>query len=121
MANANRIVPGVTAIHVNTDQEIIQITEDKLRLVLNERLRMMEQKKDWIAPLGIVIAVVTVFCTSNFKDAFLKASVWEAIFILTGIIAFGWFAITAIRAAKAPSIDDVVTLIKNPRPEGLPL
>lgn len=104
----------VKFVHSNLDQEIIQITEDKLRLVLNEHVSHVEQRKSWIAPLGILIAIITAFATSNFKDAFLiKSATWEAIFIITGIISLSYLIICIVTAVKCPSVQDIVDKIKN--------
>jgi hypothetical protein len=103
----------VKVVHSNLDQEIIQVTEDKLRLVLNEHVTQAEQRKAWIAPLSLLVAIVTIFATSNFKDAFFKAPTWEAIFFITGVLSAGWLALTALQAAKSPTVQDIVEKIKN--------
>jgi len=103
----------VKIIHSNLDQEIIEVTEDKMRLVLNDHLKNIEQRKEWIAPLGLLIAIVTTFATSNFKDAFLSAKTWEAIFIISGLFSVSWL-IKALKALfNSSTVDDIVAQIKN--------
>lgn len=55
------------SVHSNLDQEIIQITEDRLRLVLKDHLELVEEKKAWHAPLGVLIAIVAAVCNSRFS------------------------------------------------------
>ena len=116
MASSGRfaeIQAPVKVIHSNLDQEIIQITEDKLRLVLNEHIGQAEQRKGWIAPLSLLIAIATVFATSTFKDALFKAPTWEAFFVIAGLLSLGWLLWTVRQAWRSPSVQDIVEKIKN--------
>lgn len=103
----------VKAVHSNLDQEIIQITEDKLRLVLNQHIADVEQRKAWIAPLGLLLAVLTAIVTSDFKDAYFKAPTWEAIFIITGLMSVCWLVVTIWKSLRSPTVEDIVEKIKN--------
>ena len=109
----SQIQAPVKVVHSNLDQEIIQVTEDKLRLVLKEHIAQIEEKKAWVAPLGILITVVTAFSTSAFKEAGFKAATWEAIFVITGLLSLIWLIKTLYAAWKMPSIEDIVEKIKN--------
>lgn len=103
----------IKIIHTNLDQEIIHVTEDKIRLVLNEHLKNVERRKDWIAPLSLLIAILITFTTSNFKDALLSAKTWEAIFIVSGFLSFIWLIKAVWVAYSASTVDDIVSQIKN--------
>lgn len=109
----SKVQAPIRNVHSNLDQEVIQVTEDKLRLVLNEHLTQVEKKNGWIAPLGIVITIVTLFTTATFKDAFFKAATWEAIFLLSGLLSLAWLMKAAYVAFSSPSVDAVVEKIKN--------
>jgi hypothetical protein len=109
----SQIQAPIKAVHSNLDQEIIQITEDKLRLALNEHLALCEQKRGWIAPLGLVVTIIIVFTTSTFKDAWFKAPTWEAAFFITGILCAAWLVVASIGAWKSPSVEDIVEKVKN--------
>jgi hypothetical protein len=108
-----KVQAPVKNIHTNLDQDVIQITEDKLRLILNQHLDQIEQKQAWIAPLGVFLTIVLTLTTASFKDAFLSASVWDAIFIVSAILSIAWLIKTSYRAFNSPSVDDVVEKIKN--------
>ncbi len=103
----------IKSIHSNLDQVLINITEDKVRLVLNEHIKNVERKKDWIAPLSLLIAIVTTFATSTFKDAVFPASTWQAIFFIVGGISALWLLKAIWIALNASTIDDIVSQIKN--------
>jgi len=103
----------VTIVHSNLDQEVIQITEDRLRLALNDHLQAAEERKSWIGPLGIFLAVVTAFVTADFRDFGLKAPVWQAIFLICGIWSSLWLLKAAYRSYKAPTIEDIIKRVKR--------
>lgn len=104
----------VTTVHSNLAQEVIKITVDRLKLVLQSHLQSMERKRDWIAPLGILITMVVVFPTTDFKPfGGIKADVWEAIFIMAVVLVSIWLARTALLAVRSPSVEDVVERIKR--------
>lgn len=102
-----------TRVHFNLDQHAIITTEDKVRLVLLTHLSIIEQKKSWIAPVGIFITIQTSFVTTNFKDFFLPASNWEALFLLSGVVSFLWLLVALKQACAAPSVDDIVSELKT--------
>lgn len=108
----------VTIVHSNLDQEVIQITEDRLRLVLKDYLSKAEERKAWIGPLGIFLAIVTAFVTADFRDFYLKAPVWQAIFLISGVLSLGWLAWAIREAVGAPSIDQIMEKIKRPQANG---
>lgn len=106
------------SVHSNLDQEIIQITEDRLRLVLKDHLELVEEKKAWHAPLGVLIAIVAAFVTADFREAYFKAETWQAVFLITGILSLIWLIKTIYRSATSPSIDDIVSKIKTRSTDG---
>lgn len=107
----------ILQVHRNTNQEVIQITDDKLRLILKNHLEKMEKRNDWVAPLGVLIAVLTVFVSATFKDALgLSAATWNALFILLAIAASGWLIRCLLAMKRSPSLDDVINTIKNAAP-----
>ena len=103
----------VTAIHTNVSQEIIQITSDKLQLILSQHIKSIECRKDWIAPAGLLITLLTVFVTTEFKKFFMSADSWFAFFVFATILISIWLVVTCIKAFRAASIDDLVNKIKS--------
>lgn len=104
----------IDEIHENTTTQLITITADKLKLILLNHLEKVESAKVWQAPLGIVITIVLVFCSSTFKEAFsVPADSWRAIFLIGGVMALTWLLISLWRIRKSVTIDDVIDVIKN--------
>lgn len=114
MSNGQYVHAAISQVHNNTDQELIQITDDKLRLILKDHLSRVEKGKEWLAPSGIMVSVIGVFVSAEFKDAFgLKAATWQAIFIIFALFSTCWLIKCLISLAKSPSLEDVVNSIKN--------
>ena len=111
IVDANEILRD-SEVHLNVREKYIITTEDKVRLCLSKRLATMEQRKDWIAPAGILLAVVTVFVSAEFKDAGISRHTWQAIFIIVGWVSLGWLIWALVRRRNAPTLDDVVIEIK---------
>lgn len=104
----------ISTIHVNTEQTLVQITEDKLRLVLLEHLSRVEAKRRWQVPLGVLLALIPVLLTSEFKDvAFVEKATWKAFFMFASIGAVIWLAATLRTAFGSASLDQLVERIKN--------
>lgn len=104
----------VVDVHVNVDQEIIQITEDKLRLILKDHLDSLTQAGGWVAPFSVLISIVTTFCTAKF-DTFigLGPEFWRAAFILVGIVSTAWLLIALNKRSKALTHDEFINKVKN--------
>lgn len=114
--NPESIVLGVTTVkevYLNVSQNVIVITEDKLRLELADSVKKMERKNVWIAPLGILITLSLSFVTTDFRDFGLKASTWQAVFIIAAIIALGWLIISIIRHTNSLTIDELINNLKK--------
>jgi hypothetical protein len=109
----SQVQAPIRQVHSNLDQEIIQVTEDKLRLVLNEHISRAEKRLSWIAPLGVALALATTLLTSTFKDVGLKSATWEAVFWLCTAASTVWLAKTAYAALTSPSVADIVEKLKN--------
>lgn len=104
----------IVDVHVNVDQEIIQITEDKLRLILKDHLDSVALKGSWVAPFSVLVSVVTTFCTAKF-DSFigLGPEFWKSSFTLVGIASAVWLYVAFRRGQKVMTIDEFVNRVKN--------
>ena len=100
-------------IFPNLNQQVIMTTEDRLRICLIENLKKAEKKYDWIAPFGILIAIVTTFVTTSFKNVVLSSQTWEAIFIIGGIASFIWLIIALKHAFIKINLDHIISDIKT--------
>jgi hypothetical protein len=104
----------------NLDQTVVRITEDKIKLILQEDFKKIDDKKSWIAPFGILISLIAAYFTTDFKNALsVPAQTWQAVWIISMLIIFGWLAVSVIKALYATfsknaiTIDQIVRRLKN--------
>lgn len=102
----------VDRVHLNVAQNIIVITEDRLKLHLSDAIDKTEKRNGWIAPLGIMISLLLTLVTTDFKNVGLKASVWQAIFILSSLLAFAWLVYAVRQALRSEGLDKLMEKIK---------
>jgi len=108
----NQII-NVSEVYANVSQKVIITTEDKIHICLSEHLKRMEKKRGWIAPSGILVAIVVALVTSTFRDIGLDAATWRAIFVLSSIISFGWLMWSIKEAWKSEKSEDIVAELKK--------
>ena len=113
----NRKTVNVKQIHSNVEQQLIQITEDKLENILLKYIKNLNIKNSWISPASIFITVVIAKTTATFTDSLgLSAAVWESIFILVGVGSLIWLVRNLIHITKnwdISSISHLICKIKN--------
>jgi hypothetical protein len=104
----------IVDIHINVDQEIIQITEDKLRLILKDHLDSVSQSGGWVSPLSLLLSIIATFCTAKF-DTFLGLGpeFWRSLFSLAGLASLVWLLVAWRKSYKALTIDELIKKIKN--------
>ncbi len=91
-------------VHLNFDQNLVIITEDRLHLCLRNHLECIDSKKAWIAPVSLFVAFVTTLCTTTLKDTIgLSASTWQALFVLLSIVSFVWSIYAVVGALRNKS------------------
>ena len=100
-------------LFINFNQQIIITTEDKLKICLDENLKKAEKKYDWIAPLGILIAIIIAFVTATFKNIIFSSETWKAIFFIGGITTFIWLIIALKHAFVKINSDHIISDIKT--------
>ena len=100
-------------VYKNTAQEIIITTEDKVRLCLAKYKNRLEKRKGWIAPLGILIAIILALVTATFKDYGLESDVWTAIFIISAVLSFAWLVWSIFSARRSVNEEDVIAELKQ--------
>lgn len=99
-------------VHKNVDQEIIITTADKIELVLTRTKDILTSKRDWWTPFGLLIAFITTFCTTDFKDFLgLPKDTWKALFIFLTLGAFIWLILSIIKLIKYWGKGNLKTII----------
>jgi hypothetical protein len=108
----DRLLVDVKSVNFNVSQDLIVTTEDKVSLCLKEHLEYVEKKRAWVTPLGIFLTIIATLVTTTFKDVGLSADTWQAIFIIIGVLSFGWFISAAYKSRKARTIEDIIKKLK---------
>lgn len=103
----------IKQVHGNLSPDVIQITVDRLALILHRHASSLERRRAWIAPAGILLSIVATLLTAEFKGRFLSASTWQAVFIISAILTSVWLSRELAAAFFAPSIDDLIEKIKK--------
>jgi len=112
--NRNKTSVNIETVHDNTSQELINITDDKLKLILKEHLEDVESEKAWQMPFGLGITIIIVFCTADFKSAFsMPADTWRAVFLILGVGCLVWLVFSIVKRKLSKSLDDLMDIIKN--------
>lgn len=100
-------------LYLNIREKVIVITEDKLRICLIEHIKNAEEKRTWITPLCILIAVILTCVTTTFHDAWFDASTWKAIFLLVGAMNFAWLLWGLNKLRKSKKIEYILEEVKK--------
>ena len=88
-------------IYSNVAQEFIVTTDDKLRLCLIQYQAALRAKREWIAPISLLLPTVIAFTSVEFRPFLgLDAEIWGAIFLLATVGSFIWLVYTFIRALR---------------------
>jgi Na+/melibiose symporter-like transporter len=104
----------IDEIHDNTSQELISITADKLKLILIENLEQVKSTGAWQMPLSLLITIVLVFCSAEFKLALgVSADTWRAVFSIGGVACLIWLIVCLFKPRKSKTLDEVISVIKN--------
>jgi len=105
---------SVAQVHSNTSLEIIEITSDKLRIIITDHIKRSEKINEWQTALGILLATVAALVTTEFKSTFgVDGGVWKAIFIITTMVCVVWLVKALIRVFRAETVDHLISRIKN--------
>lgn len=100
-------------VFADLKQGVIVTTEDKLNLTLSKYYSKIGRKKDWIAPFGISITILTVLITASFNEVIFSGDTWQAVFLIIFIASIVWLGMTLKYAFKESKIEDVIAELKN--------
>ncbi|NGZ68862.1 hypothetical protein G6Z92_18230 [Vibrio aestuarianus subsp. cardii] len=104
---------NISKTHTNIDQQLIQITEDRLKLILIEHTNYLNKKSEWVAPASILLTILVVFATTDFKQAIFSADTWHAIFFICGALSLGWLCKALYQLKVSKSVEDIIKRIKD--------
>ena len=88
-------------VHKNVGQEFVVITIDKVKLCLREHKEVLESRIEWVAPLGVFLALLASLVAADFKDFFgLKKGDWRSLFVVGTIASLIWLFRSFYRVCK---------------------
>jgi hypothetical protein len=108
-------------VSVNVGQDFIATTKDKLELILLKYQDALRAKHEWIAPAGILLAVLPTLLGAQFTDFLsLKKEVWEALYLIAALGSLGWLAASIVRSYRtreSRGVACVINRIRRAQPE----
>lgn len=104
----------VNEVHTNVSQEIIEITADKLTIILSNHLSCLERSREWHTPLSLLLTIVLVLITAKFETAIgVSADTWYAIFIIGSGLCLLWLVSALFKISKVITVAELMKIIKN--------
>ncbi len=109
-----------STVHINVSQEMINVTEDKMRLHLDYFLRIEKKSREWYTPAGMLLTETAASVTPTFHGALgVSGEQWHAIFQVLTILTVIWLICALTRVRRGPSVDSLIESLKHRRqPEG---
>ena len=106
-------------IFENATPDLVVTSDDRLYRFIREYTDALKSQRDWITPLGMLLAILPTLVAAEFKKFLgISPDTWSAIFILSGVICTLWLLlslITAIKLRKKINVDDLINKIKSHR------
>jgi hypothetical protein len=108
----------VKKVYSNTQSDYIEITEDKLRLILIDFIIQVKKSQDWLIPFSIFLTLLITFLTTDFSKDFLSISktTWAIIFWLVFFASIIWLGVSLFNCLinrKTVKLDNLLETIKN--------
>src|SRR5437762_161242 len=90
-----------SAVHINLGQQMIIVTEDRLRLDLNEFSESTKHRQKWHAPAGMLMTEIAASVTPSFHETIgISGPQWEALFRLLMVVTLFWLLAALIRGRR---------------------
>lgn len=101
-------------VHQNVRQELVVTTVDKLKICLMENREQLTAGREWMGMVGLTLSLVATLIAATFKDKWLPAATWEALYLLCSIAAAAYSSVLIIRAVRSAisgGIDELIDRI----------
>jgi len=104
----------VSKVYTNIASEIVQITTDKLEIILKDYLDSIGRKSSWHTPLALVVSLILSFSTTEFKAALgISAPTWCAVFFMATVLSAIWLVIAWWGCSRAMTVEELLAKIKE--------
>ena len=112
---ANSVPVG--RVHVNVQQDLVYIAEDKLRNILRDYTDVLQKKEPLLAVLSTLVTLIAALATSE-PNCLLRSDAWRTAVIMLSFAALVWFGYCVVRYVKfrrspMSGIDGVIGRIKG--------
>ena len=102
------IIPKLI-VRGNIDQDVLYVSEDKVRLCLRDHIARASHRSAWIGTLGISLTFLTTLCAAEFKDRLgVDKSSWHAAFLWGFVGTAIWTLVKVYQAIRTPSNDTLI-------------
>ena len=108
-------------LHLNIKQRIIVTTQDKAKIVIGDALARAHPPADWKTPLGLTLAIGSMFVVSDFKRVGeFTPDTWRAFFMFCGVLCLIWLVWASAKSIahlwnhdKAkPTVEEIIDGLK---------
>lgn len=101
-------------VHVNLSQQMIVVTEDKVRLRLDCFLRREKKRREWHTPAGMLVTEIAAFVTSSFHGAIgISGDQWQAVFRVLIALTLMWLIYALTKVRRGSSVDSLIDSFKD--------
>ncbi len=107
-SGVKKLVVNGLSTHSNLNQRIVYLYESTIRICLMENIQKLDARKEWQTPLGILLTILIIFPTTEFKDWIFSKYTWQAIFICIGVASAIWLLYTIFMRPKRVTIDQII-------------
>ena len=109
----NRFISGT---YSNVKSSLIEITEDKLNIIVNKYSNQLRKTRDWVGYSSILVTILLSLLTCDFNNNFLGISsdIWYALFVIGFIVSAFLLLISIYNAVRFRNISEkMIKEIKN--------
>jgi hypothetical protein len=103
-----------SVVRVNVSQQMIILTEDRVRLRLDHFLRMEKKRREWYVPAGMLLTEIAASVTSTFHGAIGVSGVeWQAVFQVITVMTAVWLMCALTTVRRGASVDSLIDSLKH--------
>lgn len=106
----------VSAKYSNVKSNLIEITEDKLNIIVDKYSNQLRKTRDWVGYSGIFVTILLSLLTCDFNKKFLGISSenWYTLFVMGFIVSALLLLISIFNAVRFRKISEkMIKEIKN--------
>lgn len=97
---------------MNVRTDYVVTTRDKIEIALRRKLPLFLRRTAWVAPLSLLIGLVTAIITSDFKKFMgVSEEVWSTFFVVGAFLAGGWLLKAFAQLFRSAKLEDVLDSI----------